>query len=290
VLDSSTRMAWNEIRHRAKLVKDYGDVPMVNANESRLGQVLLNLVVNAAQAIAEGQADNNEIRVSTWTTEDGKIAVEVSDTGSGIAKENLDRIFDPFFTTKAVGVGTGLGLAICHRIITELGGHISVESEVGKGSRFRLLLPATGATARPPKVPTPMRPTPQRKRILVVDDEETLGRAIQRSLSPDHDVVVLTRARDALSMVEAGERFDVILTDVMMPEVTGMEMYERLRQMAPEQAQRVVFLTGGAFTPAAREFLDTVPNPIVEKPFDPKSLRSIIAQFASSAVSIPSLR
>ncbi len=290
VLDSSTRMAWNEIRHRARLVKDYGDVPMVSANESRLGQVLLNLVVNSAQAIAEGQADTNEIRVSTWTAEDGQVCIDVSDTGAGIAKENLERIFDPFFTTKAVGVGTGLGLAICHRIVTELGGHISVESEVGKGSRFRVVLPANGASARPSKTSKPLPPTGQRKKILIVDDEETLARAIQRTLAADHDVVVLTRARDALSLVDGGERFDVILTDVMMPEVTGMEMYERLRQMAPDQAERVVFLTGGAFTPAAREFLDTVPNPIVEKPFEPKSLRALIAQFTRSGTPLPSLR
>ena len=258
VLDSSTRMAWNEIRHRAKLVKDYQAVPMVSANESRLGQVTLNLVVNAAQAIGEGQADTNEIRVSTRTTDDGRACIEVSDTGCGIPTENLERIFDPFFTTKAVGVGTGLGLAICHRIVTELGGHITVESEIGKGSRFRISLPAVDERARPERPSTPLPAKATRQKILIVDDEETLARAIERSLRPDHDVTVVTRAREALARIEGGERFDVILTDVMMPEMTGMDMYERLRQVAPDQAEHVVFLTGGAFTPAAREFLDTV--------------------------------
>jgi signal transduction histidine kinase len=289
VLDSSTRMAYNEIRHRARLVKDYGEVPPVRANESRLGQIFLNLIVNAAQAIDEGQAENNAIRISTGTTAEGRVRIEISDTGSGISKENLERIFDPFFTTKPVGVGTGLGLAICHRIITELGGHITVESEVGKGTRFVLLLPASRepqpvsndapwlrSAVAPPPSPAP------RRRILVVDDEETLGRTIQRSLAAYHDVVVLTRASAALAQIEAGERYDVILTDVMMPEVTGMEMYERLREIAPDQAPRVVFLTGGAFTTAAREFLDTVPNAIIEKPFDPKSLREVIAGFTAA--------
>ncbi|MGO9834590.1 MAG: response regulator [Polyangiaceae bacterium] len=290
VLDSSTRMAWNEIRHRAKLVKDYEEVPMVSANESRLGQVVLNLVVNAAQAIAEGQADANEIRVSTRATDDGRVLVDVSDTGSGIPSENLERIFDPFFTTKAVGVGTGLGLAICHRIVTELGGHITVESEVGKGSRFRLSLPAVKERSVPPKPVSQAPPKPRRQRILIVDDEETLARAIERSLRPDHDVVVVMRAQEALTRIEGGERFDVILTDVMMPEMTGMDMYERLRQVVPEQAEHVVFLTGGAFTPAAREFLDSVPNPIIEKPFEPKSLRAVIADFLPASGVPPPVR
>jgi len=126
--------------------------------------------------------------------------------------------------------------------------------------------------------------TPGRRRnVLIVDDEATLGRTIQRSLAPHHDAVVFTHARAALAAIEGGERYDVILTDVMMPEMTGMEMYERLLEIDPDQARRVVFLTGGAFTPAAREFLDAVPNAILEKPFDPKSLREIIAEFTPVA-------
>jgi len=121
-----------------------------------------------------------------------------------------------------------------------------------------------------------------RRRVLIVDDDATLARALQRSLARDHDVVVLGRARELLEQIEAGERFDVILADVMMPEMTGVDMYERLRQLAPDQAERVVFLTGGAFTAAANDFLASVPNQVVEKPFDPKSLRVIIAGFAPS--------
>ena len=109
VIDSSVRMAWNEIRHRARVIKDYRPIPPVNANESRLGQVMLNLIVNAVQAMPEGRIDSNLLRVATRTAEDGGVIVEVADTGSGIAKSDLDRIFEPFFTTKAVGVGTGLG-------------------------------------------------------------------------------------------------------------------------------------------------------------------------------------
>jgi signal transduction histidine kinase len=140
-IDSSVRMARNEIRNRARLVKQYGAAPLVRANESRLGQVVLNLIVNAAQAMPEGPDAENVIRVATRTTDDGLGVIEVTDTGCGIAPENLERIFDPFFTTKPVGVGTGLGLPICHRIVSEFGGAMEVESEVGRGTTFRVLLP-----------------------------------------------------------------------------------------------------------------------------------------------------
>ena len=141
VLDSCANMARSEIRHRARLVKNYGTVPPVYANDSRLGQLFLNLLVNAAQAIPHGNATQNEIRVTT-TMSAGQVLVEIQDTGVGIPPENLTRLFDPFFTTKPVGVGTGLGLSICHGIVTAQGGRISVESHPNQGSTFRVLLPA----------------------------------------------------------------------------------------------------------------------------------------------------
>jgi two-component system NtrC family sensor kinase len=140
VLDSCVNMAWSEIRHRARLEKDYGEVPLVEANESRLGQIFLNLLVNAAQAIAHGDARKNEIRIST-RHEGEAVVVAVRDTGAGISEENLSRLFEPFFTTKPVGVGTGLGLSICHGIVTGMGGRITVDSQLGQGTTFRVFLP-----------------------------------------------------------------------------------------------------------------------------------------------------
>jgi len=276
VIESSIRMAWNEIRHRARVVKVFDPVPLVNANESRLGQVLLNLIVNAAQAMAEGHADQNQLRIVTRTSDDGRAVIEVSDTGAGIARENLGRIFDPFFTTKPIGVGTGLGLAICHRIVMELGGLIEVESAVGSGTLFRVLLPAA-RDSQSVKAKT-VRPTSgPRARVLVVDDEPAMGRALQRTLREHLDVVALTSAREALERITSGERFDVILSDVMMPEVSGMELYQSLQRVAPEQAQRMIFVTGGAFTATAREFLDRVPNPRIEKPVEATNLLAMVA-------------
>jgi signal transduction histidine kinase len=277
VIESSIRMAWNEIKHRAQLIKRYGDVPMANSSEARLGQVLLNLLVNAAQSMPEGRVSENEIHVVTKTAETGGVIIEVRDTGGGIPRENLARIFDPFFTTKPVGVGTGLGLALCHRMITDLGGEIAVESEVGKGSVFRITLPRATTRSGAPVLAKPVEEPVRRARILVVDDEVAIGRALMRSLGRFHDVVILTSGTEALARIASGERFDVILSDLMMPEVTGMEIYEELSRIAPDQAKRMAFLTGGAFTERARVFLDRIPNPRIEKPFDVATILSIIA-------------
>jgi signal transduction histidine kinase len=275
VIDSSLRLAWNEIRHRARVVREYGDVPAVEGNEGRLGQVFLNLVVNAAQAITEGHAEQNEIRIVTKLDPNGRVVVEVRDTGSGIPSELASRIFDPFFTTKPVGVGTGLGLTICHRIVTALGGDLIVESEVGVGSVFRTVLPVACAprSERPPA--SVVGESTHRAKILVVDDEAALGAILQRMLSPAHDVLAVTSGRAALQRLEH-EWFDVIFCDLMMPDVTGMDLHAELARTSPAQADRMVFMTGGAFTRSARDFLDRVPNQRIEKPFNADSVRRAV--------------
>ena len=276
IMESSLRMAWNEIRHRAQLVKRYGVVPSVKANEARLGQVFLNLIVNAAQALPEGRAEHNEICVST-RLEGKRVIVEVSDTGSGIPPEIIGRIFDAFFTTKPVGVGTGLGLAICHRLVTDIGGELTVQSEVGKGTTFRVALLV--ADAPESKVAQPVEPvlgTGRRGRILVVDDEELILHSVQRMLFKEHDVVAVSAAAEALALCARGEAFDVILCDLMMPDMTGMDFHQSLSGAAPHLANRVIFMTGGAFTAKAQQFLAATPNEHIEKPFHPANLRAII--------------
>jgi signal transduction histidine kinase len=276
-IDSASRMAWNEIRHRALLVKDFCPTPPALADESRLGQVLLNLIVNAAQAMPEGHADRHELRVATRTGSDGRVVIEVADTGAGIAKQDLDRIFDPFFTTKA-GAGAGLGLSVSRGIVTQLGGSIEVESELGRGTMFRVQLPAARDDAADLRAASATSGESPRARVLVVDDEVALGRVIVRALEDDHDVEAVTSGREALSRIVSGERFDVILSDLMMPEMTGMELYERLSSVAPDQARRMAFLTGGAFTASARAFFAKVPNPKAEKPLQQKDLLALIAR------------
>ncbi|MBI2378151.1 MAG: response regulator [Deltaproteobacteria bacterium] len=277
VLESSLRMAWNEIRHRAQLIKDLADVPLVEGSESRLGQVFLNLIMNAAQAIEEGNVDGNEIRISTALDSTGRILVTISDTGRGIAHDELKNLFRPFYTTKGPGVGTGLGLAISHRIVTGLGGEIQVESEYGKGTTFKTLLPPARSRDPTDEVSAATTaPATRRARILVIDDEARIAKAIRRTLESEHDVIACVSAAQAMEHIRSDGPFDVILCDLMMPQTTGMELHAELRTLNPAVAERMIFLTGGAFTPAARAFLDRVPNQRVEKPFDAQHLRALI--------------
>jgi PAS domain S-box-containing protein len=278
LLELSIDMAFNEIRHRARLVKDYGQTPAVDADETRLGQVFINLLVNAAHAMPEGHTDANEIRITTSTSAAGTALIEVRDTGCGIPASILDRIFDPFFTTKPVGVGTGLGLAICHDIITGLGGTIRVESTEGVGTVFRIELPA--AARAPVVAPPPTRPKKPlvRVRVLVLDDEPEIANVLGRILC-DHDVTLLTSPREALRLVGSGKTFDVIFSDLMMPEMSGMDFYAELTRDSPQLASRVVFVSGGAFTPGAASFLEHSVNPRIEKPFDPRTVLELVRRF-----------
>jgi signal transduction histidine kinase/CheY-like chemotaxis protein len=279
IMESSLRMAWNEIRHRANLVKRFGRVPEVDGNEARLGQVFLNLVVNAAQSLPTGQAEQNEIRVTT-KVEGERVIIEVSDTGVGIPPEIIGRIFDAFFTTKAVGVGTGLGLAICQRIITDMGGTLTVESEMGRGTTFRVSVPIARkreCDVRPTAVQIPV--AGRRGRILVVDDEELVLRSVRRILSQEHDVLAMVSAQEALAVCAGGEKFDLILCDLMMPDMTGMDFHRELSLVSPEQADRMIFITGGAFTEKARAFLSETPKEHLEKPFYSANLRAIVQRY-----------
>ncbi len=279
LLELAVDMTHNEISQRARLVKDYGPIPLVDADEARLGQVFINLLVNAAQALPEGQRDAHEIKIVTSTAADGRAWIEVRDTGGGIPAAAIGRIFDPFFTTKPIGVGTGLGLSICHNIVAGLGGTLTVESAEGRGTAFRVALPASSANQV--QVPAPRSAPPAaalRASVLVVDDEAAVGGLMRRVLQ-DHDVTVFTRARDALALLASGSQFDIILSDLMMPEMSGMEFFDELTERFPESAARTVFVSGGAFTPAARAFLDRVTNERVEKPIDPQRMRKLVQRF-----------
>jgi signal transduction histidine kinase len=141
-LDAAIKLVGNEIRHRARLIRTYDDPPAVVANEGRLGQVFLNLLTNALHAIPEGNAAGNEIRVTARAGEAGSLVVEIADTGCGIPAHLLPRIFEPYFSTKPIGQGTGLGLSISHSIITSFDGTMAVDSEVDRGTTFRIVIPA----------------------------------------------------------------------------------------------------------------------------------------------------
>ncbi len=286
VLEAAINMAFNEIKCRARLVKDYGSAPPVLGSEGRLAQVYLNLLINAAHAIEAGDVEHNEIRVRTWA-EDGWVYGEVSDTGSGIPEEQLERMFEPFFTTKEPGVGTGLGLSICHKIVTGLGGRIDVQSQPGRGTRFITRLPAaeagSGAGAGnavegdgDAAAGCGENGEAECSRILVVDDEPGIRRFLQRVLSTDHEVVVATSGAEARGLLENDTGFDLILCDLVMPSFSGVDLHEWLAARNTGLADRMLFMTGAAFTPRATELLKRFPGRYIEKPFTPQTVLGIV--------------
>lgn len=279
VIEAAINMAWPGIRPRARLVKQIGDTPPVAANESRLSQVFLNLLINAAQALPEGESEKNEIRVVARVDGRGRAIVEVGDTGPGIPRAHLNRIFDPFFTTKPVGVGTGLGLSICHSIVSGLGGKVEVETRLGQGTTFRVILSACSAESRGTNgLPAPGAPARARRgRILVIDDEPALGAALRRALS-DHDVEVAHGGREGLDRLAQGDGYDLVLCDIIMPGMTGMDVYDMLRDARPDFLSRIVFMSSGACTARAQAFLARKEILCLEKPLDMKQLRDLVAE------------
>jgi PAS domain S-box-containing protein len=281
VVEAALRVTHNEVHHRARLVTDFGDVPMIVGSSQRLEQVFLNLIVNAVQALPDGRAEN-EIRVAMRTGPAGEAIVEISDNGPGISDDVRSRIFDPFFTTKSVGLGLGLGLSICHGIVTAHGGTIGVTSDSGRGSTFRVVLPslasgaATGAAASAAPAPSEVRQG-RRRRVLVIDDEPTLATMIRRVLSRDCDVTIARDGREGLATLTGTDTFDVILCDLMMPDLTGMDVYAEIARLRPGLEERFIFMTGGAFTQRATDFLARTKNRRLEKPFETQLLKAAVA-------------
>jgi len=291
VLLSAIKVARTQLMSQGQIVEAFEEVPPVRANASRLEQVFLNLLINAIQALPSDDANRSRIHVRIWwergTTDEGAVCIAIADTGAGIPEEHLDRVFDPFFTTKPVGLGTGLGLPICHSLVTQMGGTISVKSKLGEGTRFTVSLPAARPLERPvTRIPTPAPGILQRRaKILVVDDERAVASMLSRILGEEHDVQVATDATAALEILER-EEFDLILCDLLMPHVTGMDLYAELAKRHPGREARVVFMTGGAFTPRAAQFLSKVDNARIEKPFDLMAIRKLVRELAARTAKV----
>jgi len=278
VLESAIRLVQNELRHRATLVRAYEPTSPALGNAARLEQVLVNLLVNAAQAISVGAADRNAIRVVTRMDGDEWVVLEVHDSGCGIEPALKHRIFDPFFTTKAIGVGTGLGLSVCHGIVSAFGGRIEVESTRGSGSRFCVYLPAAPTAHVIAPGPPKSADIVGRLRVLIVDDETLVARALRRVLS-DHEVVVASDGREALEACAVG-RFNLILCDVMVPEMTGIEVYRAIARDYPGREEQIVFVSGGVFSGEANDLLEGMPNLMLEKPIGTAELTAVLRRAA----------
>ncbi len=274
VINATLRMASNQLRHRARVVRNYAGAPKAMANPSQLGQVLLNVVLNAAQAIPEGKAPDNEVELRVSSDAD-RVHIHIRDTGSGIPADVLPRIFDPFYTRRDVGEGMGMGLAICHSIVASFGGSITAESEMGVGTTIKISLPRAGGE-------TTATDARERPCILLVDDEPRILDMLARFLR-GNELVFADNGRAALQKIDESPDLDLILCDVMMPDVCGPDVYQYAKERYPGLESRIVFVTGGALSGEIDTFLKSVSNPIIHKPFEPKLLREIVAGVLTAA-------
>ncbi len=273
-LEMCVRMAQGQIRHNAEVVREFPTEDVwLTINPQKLSQILLNLILNAVQAMAPGQAAVNRLTLRVRALSDGRGEISVADTGSGMPPGVAQRIFDPFFTTKGTGGGTGLGLSISHSIVTAAQGEILVESEVGKGTCFRVVLPLASAQeeASPPE-----RTSLRGLSVLVVDDEPGVLTAIRRMLASCRTATA-TSVKQALEMI-AHERFDLVLSDVMMSEHTGMELVQALRERDPEMARRVCLMSGGVIGAALVQEVRASGVPLLHKPMTSHELHEALRQ------------
>ena len=278
VLHGAGRIVAPELRSRIRLVRVTDSLPPVRGVARRLEQVFVNVYLNAAQSFSDGQSDAS-ISVRSVVTEK-TVDVEVTDNGSGMPPDVLERIFEPFFTMRPTGTGTGLGLFICKDILLRSGGQIRAESEFGRGTTITISMQRAEPITEPDAAPVSMVRISGR-RILVVDDEPLIVSTIVRALGQDNVVVGETCPERALELAFSEPPFDVIVCDMMMEGLTGMDIYERIARERPGMEMRIVFVCGGAHTARTRAFLAKVPNRCLTKPFAPEGLSSILAQVAA---------
>ncbi|WP_437720042.1 hybrid sensor histidine kinase/response regulator [Sorangium sp. So ce861] len=290
-VESALSLTRGQIIERAQVVKNLSEVPPILMEDGRLGQVIVNLLVNAAQAIPKpsSKLEARDQTVTVETRSDGDtVEIVVTDTGGGIAEENLPRIWTPFFTTKGPEVGTGLGLSISREIIERAGGQITAESPVPGsdppgGARFIISLPAAGrAEEDTPSVAPLPRLVSKRARVLVVEDEASLARALSEQLGRVHQVAIAPSADAAMGMLAGGQRFDVVLCDLRMPGMSGDIFYTRIRESDPALAQGFIFMTGVGFGADVERFLASSGRPLLEKPFSAEDALSAIAEVVTA--------
>jgi two-component system NtrC family sensor kinase len=253
------------------------DLPATMVDPNQVQQVFLNIIINAEQAILSAR-DHGRLRIRT-RGQGETIRVSFEDDGPGMEPETLRRIFDPFFTTKQANEGTGLGLTICYNIIDEHGGRIWAESRPGRGTTFHIELPVVRGVRRRRRdegaTPTP---AVAGRSILVVDDEESIQRLLGSILQMDgHHVDVARNGNDALEHIVRRD-YDLVITDIKMPDMDGRQLYHHLQRLDRRLAERTIFITGDTVSPETRRFLQEVPNPCLTKPFRVREVRETIAQ------------
>jgi len=270
LIESTLQLVANEMRHVSRVERE---LPMltITTNPGRLRQVFLNLIQRAVRGMRDLGGANHVLRVDVRADARDGVIISISDTGPGLPPQVLRRVFEPFSSVKTATVGMGLALAISRELVQSLGGTLEVDSQLSEGSTFRIILPSRMrnelAPSNPPHVAITPAPQSLRKRLLVIDDEPMICKLLETYLASDYDVVALTQPAVALMRLLGGERFDLIVCDMMMPGVTGMDLYERAVSNLPELGKRFIFMTGGAASEAARTFLTATRPPQLLKPF-----------------------
>lgn len=272
------------VSRRVDLLLDVAEeLPAIDADAGQVQQVFVNLVSNAAQAIeSAGRAGRVVVRARPWR--DG-VAVEVSDDGPGMSAEVAAQVFEPFFSTKPEGQGTGLGLSICQGIVKEHGGRILLATTPGQGATFTVELPRSSRPAAPPRRPAPEPASTAPLRILVIDDEPHILHYMRATLEAwGHQVAVAGDGEEGLALAVAGD-FDLILSDLRMPRLTGREFYAALQARNPAAAARVIFSTGDTVHGDTTAFLEGQAHPFLNKPFSLAELRALLARTAPAPLS-----
>jgi len=279
VVSSTLRLLDSRLRLRAEVESVLGSVPEVFADESKLSQVLINLLLNAVDALDDVPDGRRRIRIETRMDRQW-VAVVVSDTGMGIREEDIDRVFEPFFSSKPVGRGSGLGLSICSELVASWDGVLAVESEPGRGSNFIVKLPVAPREHRKRSsiLPRAKRRVLTSARVLLIDDMDEPRRAIRRMMEREHVVEEAASGEAALEMLRGGAQFDVVLCDLMMPEMDGVELYRRAIELCPSLEHRFILLTGGAFMESSQVSLGGFDLPLLGKPIMRAVLLSAIEE------------
>ncbi len=270
ILRDAIHLARTGMPTSAPVVERFESLVPVAGDRDRLSHVFLNLILNALQAVPPSSPGKVEVHAFLAN---GRVVVDVNDDGVGISPEILPRIFEPFFTTKAPGSGSGLGLSVTRSIIIGLGGDVAVESDSQRGTKVRVTLPA----ATPPRAEetSAVARSMPRMRVLVIDDDSLVRRALARFLSRRHDVVECGGARDALEILAGDRVFDVVLCDLTMPGMDGAAFYREVTRRWPGFEQKVVMMSGGASTEEGRLFLESLPHPWLEKPATSQALEAV---------------
>jgi PAS domain S-box-containing protein len=264
-----------------------GDIPLILADADQLHQVLLNLIINAQQSLQDRPATRLIRVTSRFHSHAGIVSIKVADNGAGIPEHLRARVFEPYFTTKPTGIGTGVGLAVSLGIVEAHGGTLTADCPTEGGAAFTIALPVgavevSGAVGKP----VPKANLGQRT-VLVVDDEEEIREALAEILTgAHHRVVTASSGREALERM-AVEHYDVILTDIRMPDLDGRALYGEIERRWPGQAARVIFVTGDTLATALREFVDESGRPVIEKPFLPSEVRRVVAELAKGGQVAP---